>query len=159
MSSSHDGGCSCCSTMLFGGLQQSLDEVAFERGLWGYILREPSGRQVEAFIATHGEMCVDLPDKAGYTPLLYAARHGNAEVCEVLLSHGASISSVTPGFGQTALHRACMAGHAEVVRVLLRHGAERFTADINGKLPVDLVAPGSAAASEIRSLLAGSAAR
>jgi ankyrin repeat protein len=139
--------------MLGGGMQQSLDDVAFERGLWGYIIREPTGAQVAAFIASHGQGCVDLPDKAGFTPLLYAARHGNAEACEVLLSRGASITSATPGFRQTALHRAAMAGHVEVAKVLLRHGAERFATDLRGKTPLDLVDPDSATAQQMHQLL------
>ena len=145
MSHTSGAGCSCCSTTLFGGLQQNLDEVAFEKGLWGYILREPSGTQVEAFITLHGEDCVDAPDKAGYTPLLYAARHGNAEVCDVLLRHGANPNSVTPGFKQSALHRAAMAGHIQVVRTLLLHGAERFLKDANGKIPADVLPSGGSA--------------
>lgn len=116
-------------------LQQSLDEVDFERGLWGYILRQPSAEQVRTFIGKHGASCVDKPDKSGYTPLLYAARQGDVAICEVLLKFGADPNSATPGLRQTSLHRAAAQGHAHVVKLLLMYHAVADVKDANGKTP------------------------
>ena len=58
----------------------------------------------------------------GVTALHKAARHGQKEAVELLLSHGADVNAKTRG-GTTPLHQAVSGGHREVVQMLLDHGA------------------------------------
>ena len=53
------------------------------------------------------------------TPLLFAARAGRVDVCQLLLESGANIN-LCNSLGMTALMEAAVAGHADVVEVLLR---------------------------------------
>lgn len=62
----------------------------------------------------------------------YACRSGHVEICQLLLSSGASANSQTPG-GVTPLHRAAYCGHVEVVRVLLQHAADVELVDSDGR--------------------------
>lgn len=121
-------------------MQQSLDEVEFEKGLWGYITRRPTAQQVEQFIESHDSSVVDKPDKSGYTPLLYAARQGDPDICRVLLLRGASVNVATRGLGQTALHRAAQQGHEAVCGLLLEYGADPSARDGSGKTAADIAA-------------------
>jgi hypothetical protein len=131
----HGGGCSCCAGAV--PMQQSLEEVDFERGLWGYIVRGASAEQVDRWVADRGAHWADAKDKAGYTPLLYASRRGDAAMCRVLLRRGASVNTATPGMGLTSLHRAASLGHTETVKVLLDAGADASLLDAAGKNAVE----------------------
>ena len=129
-------GCSCLNTVK--PLGQSLTEVTFENGLWGLIIRDPSAAQVQDFVARRGREHVTLRDASGYTPLLYAARSGRADLCEVLLKLGANPRDATPHLQQTALHRAASNGHDNVVRLLVRFGARPELLDAQGLTALDL---------------------
>ena len=65
-----------------------------------------------------------------YTPLLLAAKNGNAAVMEPLIKAGADINGRTSN-GTTALMFAAAAGNADAVNVLIDRGA-----DINVAEPV-----------------------
>ena len=54
---------------------------------------------------------------------LDAARHGNVEVVQALLSHGVDVN-VADQDGQTALFAAAKQGNVEVVQALLSHGVD-----------------------------------
>lgn len=60
--------------------------------------------------ARNAKEAVNSPDNAGYTPLHYAARKGNLDICKILLQNGANIDSVTKSGKATALHKAAAAG-------------------------------------------------
>lgn len=62
-------------------------------------------------------------NKAGDTPLMVAAFHGNAEVVKVLLSRG-SLSSTHDKKNNTAMHYAAANGHLDVVEVLLDYNPD-----------------------------------
>ena len=58
----------------------------------------------------------------GWTPLLWAARHGNVEMAELLLEKGAL---VTETWNNTSVLRsAVLEGYPKVVALLLEHGAD-----------------------------------
>lgn len=59
----------------------------------------------------------------GYTPLLFAARHGHSEIARLLLSHEADIEA-TAGNGTSPLVVATHSGHGEFARLLLERGAD-----------------------------------
>lgn len=132
----HGAGCSCCMRPV--PLQQNLDELDFQRGLWGLIVGGGRADQVREWLATHdAKRWLDARDKSGYTPLLYAVRSGDVALCELLLDRGADCNAATPGLGLSCLHRAASMGHVEVVRLLLMRGATLAVADVNGKTPLD----------------------
>ncbi len=62
-------------------------------------------------------------EQGGFTPLLFAARNGNAELARTLLSAGADANDVATS-GASALTVAAHSGHTEVSMVLLQAGAD-----------------------------------
>jgi len=67
-----------------------------------------------------GGAAVNQHGPLGITPLIIAASHGNARTAEVLLDHGADISTVT-GDRKTALSEAAAHHHPDIVHMLLLH--------------------------------------
>ena len=61
--------------------------------------------------------------KGGYTPLLFAARHGHVAVAGELLTHGADVNDTAPD-GGSALLVAVHSGHVGLVEHLLEAGAD-----------------------------------
>ena len=62
-------------------------------------------------------------DAGGFTPLLFAARHGDVATAQVLLQAGADIND-TSADGNSALVLASMSGHESLARFLLDQGAD-----------------------------------
>jgi ankyrin repeat protein len=62
-------------------------------------------------------------NRGGYTPLLFAARHGNIEAGRLLVKAGATIDDRAPT-GATALAIAVQSGHSEFAQFALTHGAD-----------------------------------
>lgn len=112
------------------GVQQTLDEMEFEKGLWGAAHSGDVDRLRS--LLKKGEF-VDKTDSAGYTALHYAARNGKLEACKLLLSQGASVDAVTRSGRATSLHRACLTGKLDVVQMLLEKKADIMFVDSDGK--------------------------
>ncbi|CAD6593008.1 MAG: hypothetical protein ASARMPRED_006925 [Alectoria sarmentosa] len=75
---------------------------------------------------------VNTVDKAGWTPILRAARCGKLAVVKFLCDRGADLElavedkhlvGVSPSLGERTLHLAATSGHAAVVELLLERGA------------------------------------
>ncbi len=66
---------------------------------------------------------VNARDKAGMTPLMWAAQNGEDEIVELLLESGADPDARGPS-GLTALMRAAYNDHPEIAADLIKHGAE-----------------------------------
>jgi ankyrin repeat protein len=62
-------------------------------------------------------------DAGGFTPLLFAARHGDVATAQVLLEAGADVND-TSADGNSALVLAAMSGHEGLARFLLGQGAD-----------------------------------
>lgn len=62
-------------------------------------------------------------DAGGFTPLLFAARHGDAGSARLLLDAGAGIDAPAAD-GNSALVIAAMSGHARLAELLLARGAD-----------------------------------
>jgi ankyrin repeat protein len=78
----------------------------------------------------------------GWTPLMFAASKGHADVVKLLLQSGANVDSQgepnpSQGFNNaTPLMLACEAGHAEIAKMLLDAGAEMKVSDLMGRTPL-----------------------
>ena len=108
---------------------QTLDEMEFERGIWGAAI-EGDAERVRAAIQkgrSSSSSAADVRDAAGYTALHYAARGGHSDVVRLLLSAGASVDATTAAGGATPLQRAAYAGRRECVRLLLGENCELFS--------------------------------
>jgi ankyrin repeat protein len=66
----------------------------------------------------------NIVSSTGESPLMAAARAGNAESVKALLEHGANVNAREKLRGQTALMWAVSQRHPDIVRVLLEHGAD-----------------------------------
>ena len=70
--------------------------------------------------------------------LNFAARAGNVEAAEILLSHGADVNHV--GIDKsTPLHDAASNGQLEMVKYLTENGANINAEGLYGKTPLDVV--------------------
>ncbi|EDQ92633.1 uncharacterized protein MONBRDRAFT_14154, partial [Monosiga brevicollis MX1] len=77
-------------------------------------------------------------DKAGSTPLHWAARGGHLECVQELLGQPTVRVDVQNKLGDTPLHNAAWKGSAEVVLALLEHKADRSIVNSNGETPFAL---------------------
>ncbi|KAI0264283.1 ankyrin repeat-containing domain protein [Russula aff. rugulosa BPL654] len=78
---------------------------------------------------------VNVRDRVGWTPLLWASRSPHfkdGSVLRLLLEHGADIN-LQNQIGWTPLHLASFNGALEVVQLLVEHGADVEAKDKKGK--------------------------
>jgi uncharacterized protein len=73
----------------------------------------------------------------GLTPLVFAAREGNAEIVRILLSAGATINQTSAG-GWSPLLTATWNGHYKLGKLLLDSGADANLANADGWTPLYL---------------------
>ncbi|XP_055892076.1 osteoclast-stimulating factor 1-like [Biomphalaria glabrata] len=85
-------------------------------------------------------------DKAGSTPLHWAAHGGHIPCLQTLLSIENCEVNVQNKLGDTPLHSAAWKGHAEAVKMLLDKGARVDLRNNDGKLPIDLTKDADVAA-------------
>lgn len=98
---------SCKVTSINSSIYQTLDELAFERGIWYAAQTGDLPRVIKLFNQGQG---LNEIDTAGYTALHYAARNGYLDVCKFLLANNVHVNAKTRAGGATALHRACSSG-------------------------------------------------
>lgn len=133
-SASHSLDCTCCSidSSVPRSVQQTLEEMDFDRGIWSAACNGELGR-VQNFLEKGTDP--NSPDRSGYTALHYASRRGDYKICEYLLKNGANSNAQTKG-GATPLHRAAYCGHLPVLKLLLSYGATPAITDDDGATPL-----------------------
>jgi hypothetical protein len=82
---------------------------------------------------------LNVRDEEGYTPLVWAAQHGNTRVADYLIAHGANLNPLDKG-GYTPLMWACQEGHFSTVALLLEKGANPWVRNWRGQTAMDLAA-------------------
>ncbi|XP_044229524.1 putative ZDHHC-type palmitoyltransferase 6 isoform X1 [Thunnus albacares] len=68
----------------------------------------------------------------GFTPLHYAALHGNRALTDLFLSNGAD-PNLTCDAGQTSFHFACRQGNIYIIHQMMQYGADLRLIDLQGK--------------------------
>ncbi|XP_045156525.1 osteoclast-stimulating factor 1-like [Mercenaria mercenaria] len=84
------------------------------------------------------QVSVNSLDKAGSTPLHWAAHGGHIECMQILLNKPHCEVSVQNKLGDTPIHSAAWKGHADAVDLLLEKGAQVNIRNKDGKLPYEL---------------------
>ena len=87
--------------------------------MWAISARRPA---VAARLIAHGADVL-ARSAGGFTPLLFAAREGDAETVRSLLAAGVGVDDAMED-GTSALHLATLRGHAGAAGLLLEHGAD-----------------------------------
>ncbi|XP_041810749.1 ankyrin repeat and MYND domain-containing protein 2-like [Chelmon rostratus] len=67
---------------------------------------------------------VNCLDECGMTPLMHAAYKGKADMCRLLLQHGANVNCNQHEYGYTALMFAGLSGKTDITSMMLDAGAE-----------------------------------
>ena len=75
---------------------------------------------METNLAQKGAKGIDELNKAGDTPLMTTAMHGNADLIEALVEEGAAVNPARPSSGWQAIHLAAGKGRDDVVDLLVR---------------------------------------
>lgn len=82
---------------------------------------------------------VDMVDKNGMTPLMYAAhRVFGYDPTRMLLTFGASINKRENVFGNTSLHYACITGNTCAIKLLMEANAKIDVQNNKGQTPIDM---------------------
>jgi ankyrin repeat protein len=92
-----------------------------------------SNQQVSTIDAlVKGGADVNAGSKSGFTPLMFAAQKGDAQISRILLKAGARVNEPQPRSGLTALMVASAMVHPEAVNALLEAKADTNLVDSNG---------------------------
>ncbi|XP_033285895.1 ankyrin repeat family A protein 2 isoform X2 [Orcinus orca] len=81
------------------------------------------------------ENVINHTDDEGFTPLMWAAAHGQIAVVEFLLQNGADPQLLGKG-RESALSLACSKGYTDIVKMLLDCGVDVNEYDWNGGTPL-----------------------
>jgi len=98
---------------------------------------EHKGGFVKAALVLGAE--VNVRDRQGKTPLMYASECGCAENVRVLLAREARVTDQDKQ-GWSALHYAVREEECQVIKLLLEKGADMFARNKEGRTPVHLAA-------------------
>jgi len=90
--------------------------------LWS-IAKFGGSRERVLRIVTEKNVCINVKNKEGDTPLLLAIRRAHREVAELLVASNKSDVNLDC-HKQTPLHLACQKGYMNLVRLLIYHGAD-----------------------------------
>ncbi|XP_030910005.1 ankyrin repeat family A protein 2 isoform X3 [Melopsittacus undulatus] len=81
------------------------------------------------------ENVINHKDEEGFTPLMWAAAHGQIAIVEFLLQNGADPQILGKG-RESALSLACSKGYTDIVKMLLDCGVDVNEYDWNGGTPL-----------------------
>ncbi|KAK3532441.1 hypothetical protein QTP86_018089, partial [Hemibagrus guttatus] len=98
-----------------------------------------------AVSVTNSHLCIlcfphDLSIQNGMTPLMHAAYKGQADLCRLLLQHGADVNCNEHEYGYTALMFASLSGNAEITWMMLDAGAETDLVNSVGRTAAQMAA-------------------
>uniref|UniRef100_A0A3P8SGU6 Ankyrin repeat and MYND domain containing 2 n=1 Tax=Amphiprion percula TaxID=161767 RepID=A0A3P8SGU6_AMPPE len=86
------------------------------------------------------EVRVNCLDEYGMTPLMHAAYNGKADICRLLLQHGADVNCNQHEYGYTALMFAGLSGKTDITSMILDAGAETDLVNSVGRTAAQMAA-------------------
>ncbi|XP_056154879.1 ankyrin repeat and MYND domain-containing protein 2-like [Lampris incognitus] len=86
------------------------------------------------------EVRANCLDEYGMTPLMHAAYKGKADVCRLLLQHGADVNCNQHEYGYTALMFAGLSGNTDITTMMLDAGAETDLVNSVGRTAAQMAA-------------------
>ena len=104
-------------------VQQIEDEMAMRYTLKGSaLMKAVKNKDLKAIqkCLADPQTPIDEADIEGFTPLLWAAREGMAQITTVLLSHGANPNHLDIWMGANSGHKAAYWGRTEVLKLLVK---------------------------------------
>lgn len=87
-------------------------------------------KKIENYIEQGGD--VNIMNRRGETLLMYAAAHGELEMCQILVACGARVNTSSEYQEMTALMMAAMNSHFGVYDFLIHVGADACMLDFLG---------------------------
>ncbi len=131
----HD--CNChLSSNINKDVYETLDELDFRRGLWSSA-QQNDLNELHERLKTANAKSINQCDSSGYTPLHYSVRFQPADICRVLLEHGANPNCQTRASLSTPLHRAITFNNLDAIRYLLEYKADLTLKDIDGQTAIE----------------------
>nr|XP_046274361.1 ankyrin repeat and MYND domain-containing protein 2-like isoform X2 [Scatophagus argus] len=96
--------------------------------------------QEAAQLLASQEVRVNCLDEYGMTPLMHAAYKGKADMCRLLLQHGADVNCNQHEYGYTALMFAGLSGKTDITFMMLDAGAETDLVNSVGRTAAQMAA-------------------
>ncbi|XP_071356360.1 ankyrin repeat and MYND domain-containing protein 2-like isoform X2 [Trachinotus anak] len=96
--------------------------------------------QEAAQLLTSKDVRVNCLDEYGMTPLMHAAYKGKADICRLLLQHGADVNCNQHEYGYTALMFASLSGKTDITSMMLDAGAETDLVNSVGRTAAQMAA-------------------
>lgn len=96
------------------------------KNAWGSALHSAvrtGNLEIVKYLIEHGAI-LDLPDNAGITPLMWAAKMGKLDVVKLLVGRGANVNAVASLNHWTPLTEAAYSGNYEMLTYLISNGAD-----------------------------------
>uniref|UniRef100_A0A674EC44 Ankyrin repeat and MYND domain containing 2 n=1 Tax=Salmo trutta TaxID=8032 RepID=A0A674EC44_SALTR len=85
-------------------------------------------------------MILSVSPQYGMTPLMHAAYKGQADMCSLLLQHGADVNCNEHDYGYTALMFAGLSGKTDITSMMLDAGAETDLVNSVGRTAAQMAA-------------------
>ncbi|XP_077447535.1 ankyrin repeat and MYND domain-containing protein 2-like isoform X2 [Stigmatopora argus] len=114
------------------------DLTASERKLLELV--ETGDVQEATQLLTSEDVRVNCLDECGMTPLMHAAYKGKADMCRLLLQHGADVNCNQHEYGYTALMFAGLSGKTGITSMMLDAGAETDLVNSVGRTAAQMAA-------------------
>ncbi|XP_061764337.1 ankyrin repeat and MYND domain-containing protein 2-like isoform X2 [Nerophis ophidion] len=96
--------------------------------------------QEAAQLLASDDVRVNCLDEYGMTPLMHAAYKGKADMCHLLLQHGADVNCNQHEYGYTALMFAGLSGKTDITSMMLDAGAETDLVNSVGRTAAQMAA-------------------
>ncbi|XP_061912693.1 ankyrin repeat and MYND domain-containing protein 2-like isoform X1 [Entelurus aequoreus] len=96
--------------------------------------------QEAAQLLASDDVRVNCLDEYGMTPLMHAAYKGKADMCRLLLQHGADVNCNQHEYGYTALMFAGLSGKTDITSMMLDAGAEADLVNSVGRTAAQMAA-------------------
>ncbi|XP_072303186.1 ankyrin repeat and MYND domain-containing protein 2-like isoform X1 [Eucyclogobius newberryi] len=96
--------------------------------------------QEAAQLLDTNEVRINCLDENGMTPLMHAAYKGKADMCRLLLQHGADVNCNQHEYGYTALMFAGLSGKTDITSMMLDAGAEIDVVNSVGRTAAQMAA-------------------